>query len=173
MKKWIARTAIAGAKATTYPTFLVEMENNAITASKVTYTAAAALPTVAEMEAATVSTGAKIDKWPTASTATAAGMPTGDDVWIYDMTKSTATVATATVGAIGELTIKKTIKTKAKIDAFAMKESMTVGCGLTFNKTTPDKKGVVKTADWTFATAAGSVATMAGASVVAAAALLF
>ena len=149
------------------------MDDNKVAASTVHYTAAAALPTVAEMEAAAVSSEAKIDRWPSTSTATAANMPTGDDKWIYDATKSTATKATTTVGAIGELTIKKTIKTKAKIDAFAMKESMTVGCGLTFNKTTPDKKGVVKTAEWTFATAAGSVATMAGASVVAAAALLF
>ena len=174
--KWRARMAISGAVVSSaYPTFIGELENNSIAATKVFYSTPAALPTVATIEAVAATTGSVIDKWPSASTATAAGMPTAKGGWIYDKAASPVVAGSATLDVIAELTIKKEFNTKALVDAFAMKEKMTTACGLIDNLTSgsEDKKGAIKTADWTFATAAGSAAYMAGASVVAAAALLF
>lgn len=71
------------------------------------------------------------------------------------------------------LTLTKVIKTD--FAKWTRKESMTMGCGggVIESSTSTVKLGKIDTTEWEFGTAAGAVATMAGASVVAAAALLF
>lgn len=92
--------------------------------------------------------------------------------WTVVKAKSTSTVAASTkMVASMTLTIEKIIKTD--FAAWSRKESMTMGCGGGFTAASPITKGKIDTSEWEFGTAAGAVATMAGASVVAAAALLF
>lgn len=93
--------------------------------------------------------------------------------WVVVKAKSTSTVAAATkLSASMTLTLEKKITTD--FAKWTRKESMTMGCGGGYGATNgATKEGKIDTTEWEFGTAAGAVATMAGASVVAAAALLF
>jgi hypothetical protein len=91
--------------------------------------------------------------------------------WTVVKAKSLSTVAASTKKVASmTLTIEKIIKTD--FAKWSRKEKMTMGCGGAFTAATAIKKGKVDTTEWEFGVA-GAVATMAGASVVAAAALLF
>jgi len=111
----------------------------------------------------------------TLSAFTAAGtMPTGDDKWILNQTNSIITVATATTMGIEGGISKNMIKATA--EKWAKKEAFLAACeyaGAIDASTAWVSTGAkVSTAgDWTFMD--GAAATMAGASLVAAAALLF
>lgn len=91
--------------------------------------------------------------------------------WTVVKAKSLSTVAASTKKVASmTLTIEKIIKTD--FAKWSRKEKMTMGCGGGQTASSVVKKGKVDTTEWEFGTA-GAVATMAGASVVAAAALLF
>lgn len=120
---------------------------------------------VNETNGAKVTGGASTVKG-TVLTATDAG------VWVVDLAKSLSTVAAADAKTASmTLTLTKVIKTN--FAAWTRKESMTMGCGGAKKEASPITLGKIDTTEWEFGTAAGAVATMAGASVVAAAALLF
>ena len=147
-------------------------------------TAATAVSGVFYQETATAITGATaipannsavMSSSPTQSALTASGtMPTGNDNWIVNQTNSVITVATATTMGIEGGISKNMIKATA--EKWAKKEAFLAACeyaGAIEASTAWVSTGlkVSPAGDWTFMD--GAAATMAGASLVAAAALLF
>jgi hypothetical protein len=113
---------------------------------------------------------------PTQSALTPSGTvpATGSDIWIVNQTNSFITVATATTmgieGGISKNMIKATAEKWAKKEAFlaACEYAGAIAGGSAW---VPTEAKVSTAGDWTFMD--GAAATMAGASLVAAAALLF
>lgn len=172
---WWLNVALQGAMTSAKgQTYNMHMLNNAVSpyayyASQAVLDATAmkGIVPVAEDNGAVVSNGGNAS----AKGTVIAEAVTGN--WVVVKAKSLSTVAPAAkFTASMTLTLEKKITTD--FAKWTRKESMTMGCGGGYGATNgATKEGKIDTTEWEFGTAAGAVATMAGASVVAAAALLF
>jgi hypothetical protein len=107
-------------------------------------------------------------------TLTSTTWPTGDDKWILNQTNSALTIATPTTmgveGGISKNMLKATAETWTKKEEF-MAACQYAGAVTASTTWVPTAAKASTVSDWIFMD--GAAATMAGASLVAAAALLF